>query len=389
MKKINFLVMLLLVATVSAQAQVTIGGVKIPESFSILELISGSSGDDDRGGMRLPQLTMEDRKYISDHYGSEEEMQGVQIFNIDTQCVETWNGSEWIQECLNDTPAPPYALGEVAHRANTNAATPLTKLKFATYNLGAEQLSIKDQLLHDCPTSEITAGNSSERQAGYAKVYGSLYQWGRKSDGHQSVSSSLSSTPYSDPFNTGSNFITTTNWTSVSNNDLWLVNSGNNPCLSFGSGWHVPSRDEWAGIGNGIGSSLSGMSVTNKIFYGVNKWVWVDGTQTLDQLGVDSENNDVPKTKGYLIYPPAWTYNFTDNGYDDDDYLTTPTLFLPAGGYRYYGNGAVTSISGTCGFWSSTPNGDAAYYIASTSTNVLSQTSFARTDGFPLRCLSE
>jgi formylglycine-generating enzyme required for sulfatase activity len=106
MKKINFLVMLLFLATVSAKAQVTIGGVKIPETFSILELIS-SNDDDDRGGMRLPQLTIEQREFLSNEYGSLEEMQGVQIFNTETQCVETWNGSEWIQECLNDTPTIP------------------------------------------------------------------------------------------------------------------------------------------------------------------------------------------------------------------------------------------------------------------------------------------
>jgi hypothetical protein len=40
---------------------------------------------------------------------------GLQIFNIDTECVETWNGVTWIQACYNNTPTvPPVPSSAVA-----------------------------------------------------------------------------------------------------------------------------------------------------------------------------------------------------------------------------------------------------------------------------------
>ncbi|MDR1372681.1 MAG: formylglycine-generating enzyme family protein, partial [Dysgonamonadaceae bacterium] len=40
---------------------------------------------------------------------------GLQIFNTDTECVETWNGVEWIQTCYNNTPTiPPVPLAAVS-----------------------------------------------------------------------------------------------------------------------------------------------------------------------------------------------------------------------------------------------------------------------------------
>jgi formylglycine-generating enzyme required for sulfatase activity len=111
MKKINFLVMLLLVATVSAQAQVTIGDTKIPSPFSILELISGRN-DNGYGGLRLPQLTMRERKNLSDEHGLEPAMMGLQIFNKNSKCIETWNGIGWIQSCAGE---PPLVINPPTH----------------------------------------------------------------------------------------------------------------------------------------------------------------------------------------------------------------------------------------------------------------------------------
>ncbi|MDR1745788.1 MAG: formylglycine-generating enzyme family protein [Tannerella sp.] len=75
------------------RAQVTIGDLKNPESFSILELISGGNR-----GLRLPQLTTAQRDAL-DFTGHEAEAQGLQIFNTTTKCVETWNGADWILAC--------------------------------------------------------------------------------------------------------------------------------------------------------------------------------------------------------------------------------------------------------------------------------------------------
>ncbi|MCL2596435.1 MAG: fibrobacter succinogenes major paralogous domain-containing protein [Paludibacter sp.] len=76
-------------------AQVTVGSDKTPESFSVLELVSNQ-----HNGMRLPQIpTTNARNAISTAHGTEPAMMGLTIFNMETQCVETWNGSVWISAC--------------------------------------------------------------------------------------------------------------------------------------------------------------------------------------------------------------------------------------------------------------------------------------------------
>jgi formylglycine-generating enzyme required for sulfatase activity len=98
MKKNLILVTLLFMATVSVQAQVTIGGKKNPEPFSILELISGSAGSNGNRGLRLPRLTTTERDKLN-FAGHTIEAIGLQIFNRCTRCVETWNSTKWIQSC--------------------------------------------------------------------------------------------------------------------------------------------------------------------------------------------------------------------------------------------------------------------------------------------------
>jgi len=75
-------------------SQVTVGSNKMPETFSVLELISNSMN-----GLRLPQMTTTQRNTISNTYGSDEKMMGLTIFNLDTHCVEIWNGVQWIGLC--------------------------------------------------------------------------------------------------------------------------------------------------------------------------------------------------------------------------------------------------------------------------------------------------
>ncbi|MDR1373145.1 MAG: SUMF1/EgtB/PvdO family nonheme iron enzyme [Dysgonamonadaceae bacterium] len=107
MKKI-FLTMtaFFMLSAAGAQAQVTIGSLDDPQPFSVLELISN------RGGLRLPQLDSDQRDALnlgSLSPASQQAALGLEIFNTDTQCVETWNGVEWIQTCYNNTPTPPPA----------------------------------------------------------------------------------------------------------------------------------------------------------------------------------------------------------------------------------------------------------------------------------------
>jgi len=98
MKKSNLCVFtiatvaLLFINSALINAQVAIGSIKEPEKFSLLELISGEDK-----GLRLPQMTTEQREAMSDvAFKLSPLSQGLQIFNMDTKFVETWNGSKWI-----------------------------------------------------------------------------------------------------------------------------------------------------------------------------------------------------------------------------------------------------------------------------------------------------
>jgi uncharacterized protein (TIGR02145 family) len=77
-----------------------------------------------------------------------------------------------------------------------------------------------------------------------ANAYGDLYQWGRRSDGHQCRNSATTTTLSSTDQPANGSFIITTNddWRSPSNNNLWQgVNGVNNPCPS---GYRLPTEAE-------------------------------------------------------------------------------------------------------------------------------------------------
>jgi len=104
MNKKFFLTGILALAMSSAalNAQVTIGAQKASQTFSVLELISNS-----RRGMRLPQLNTDQRTALEQSADFQNEItglaRGLTIFNTDNNCVETWNGSQWISLCAEGT----------------------------------------------------------------------------------------------------------------------------------------------------------------------------------------------------------------------------------------------------------------------------------------------
>jgi len=106
-KNILIFVLALTMSAFGAKAQVTIGDLKDPESFSILELISNGNR-----GLRLPQLSATEK---ANAFGIENDVlknagkvaEGLTIFNTTTRCVETWNGTAWIQSCPPGGPAVP------------------------------------------------------------------------------------------------------------------------------------------------------------------------------------------------------------------------------------------------------------------------------------------
>ena len=83
LKKQYLLAALLLLSGVCLQAQVTIGADSIPQSFSVLEIISNGKG------MRLPQMDSIQRNDLRSTSGFIAEEQGkargLMIFNTDTK----------------------------------------------------------------------------------------------------------------------------------------------------------------------------------------------------------------------------------------------------------------------------------------------------------------
>ncbi|MDR1371651.1 MAG: formylglycine-generating enzyme family protein [Dysgonamonadaceae bacterium] len=122
MKRI-FLTMtaLFMLSAIGASAQVNIGSLEKPQDFSLLEL----EGNGTRG-LRLPQLDSDQRDALVSLFASHEtEALGLQIFNIFTRCVETWNGAEWIQSCSPSGPAlPPLIITPPAHYNNACISDP-------------------------------------------------------------------------------------------------------------------------------------------------------------------------------------------------------------------------------------------------------------------------
>ena len=102
---------LLLSTCAFMSAQVTVGSDKTSEIFSVLELVSNH-----HNGMRLPQMTTEQRDIMADaDFKANPLSQGLQIFNMETRCVETWSGFAWITAC-----APPDCSSTVFPALNAS-----------------------------------------------------------------------------------------------------------------------------------------------------------------------------------------------------------------------------------------------------------------------------
>ncbi|MFN5181933.1 MAG: gliding motility-associated C-terminal domain-containing protein, partial [Bacteroidota bacterium] len=119
-------------------------------------------------------------------------------------------------------------------------------------------------------------------------AYGDLYQWGRRSDGHQCRNSSTTNTLSSSDQPANSDFILSPNapndWRSPQNSNLWQGANGiNNPCPS---GYRIPTESEfdlerlsWSNQNN-IGAYSSNLKLVssgsrehnNGIIFNVNTW---------------------------------------------------------------------------------------------------------------------
>ena len=95
----------MLLGTAKMGAQVSIGADKAPHSSSVLELVAQyKSGT--VGGLRLPQMTTDQRNGLGD-LTSISEAFGLMIYNTDINCVEFWNSVKWVSFCEGEIPPIP------------------------------------------------------------------------------------------------------------------------------------------------------------------------------------------------------------------------------------------------------------------------------------------
>jgi uncharacterized protein (TIGR02145 family) len=235
---------------------------------------------------------------------------GLTIYNTTKHSLQWWNGGLWVDDC--DGPFFSYAVGSVfcASGATTvlGVTNPSTGKIWMDRNLGASQVA-----------TSSTDANS----------YGDLYQWGRRSDGHQCRNSATTTTLSSSDQPGHGDFITISSappdWRSPQNTNLWQgVNGVNNPCPS---GYRLPTEAE---------------------------------------LNAERASWGSQNAAGAFASP----------------------LRLPMAGNRNVNNGSLFNVGTSGRYWSSTVSGTNARFLlfSSVEANMYSN---SRAGGFSVRCLKD
>lgn len=214
-------------------------------------------------------------------------------------------------------------------------------LNFMCHNLGA------DESLD--PFTYVSNGNTVSND-----VKGTLYQWGRKEDGHQLRNSSTTSTLAFSNTPNHNKFITTTSspfdWRSGGGaHTRWgdgttSVNpakASNDPCPP---GWKIPSKAQWQSIYKTSGSGTPSQATANN-------WTW------------------------------------TTSGFKVGD-----ALFLPAAGHRSGDFNVISSVGAYGYYWSSTSSGVTSSWsnnLTISENSVEQDHSSARASGLSVRCVEE
>jgi uncharacterized protein (TIGR02145 family) len=236
---------------------------------------------------------------------------GLTMYNTTASCFQSWNGTLWVDDgCGSTFSGPEYTAGSVFCASGATIVVEIinssTGKIWMDRNLGASQVA-----------TSSTDANS----------YGDLYQWGRKSDGHQCRNSATTATQSSgdQPGHGDFIYVFTGDWRSPENRNLWQgVNGVNNPCPSL---YRLPTNAE-----------------------------------------LDAERS-------------SWSTNNSAGAF-------ASPLKLPMAGSRHYSNGAVYEVGSNGYYWSSTVDSYMSRYLAFNSSNAVMASNF-RGFGWSVRCLKD
>ncbi|MDR0768880.1 MAG: fibrobacter succinogenes major paralogous domain-containing protein [Dysgonamonadaceae bacterium] len=242
--------------------------------------------------------------------------------------------------------------------------------KFLCYNLGADNIPIAAQLAYP---HNRHGGGAVGNDASDKTVYGDLYQWHRRKDGHEWPTSETATGPYKQEnsvwqqvpegnslygkFITGGD-----SWYSPEESLPWQDRYGSHdPCsdqVDYDTYWRIPSQADWADIYDSGDAGGVPQSAT------ANKWEWRYFETVLEPFG---------KSGGYLVKPDG----------------VTTTLFLPGGGTRPP-DGDHFSFMGEQGYyWSYTAYGKYARYFEINYNNITASSFHPRSYGMSIRCIGE
>jgi hypothetical protein len=256
------------------------------------------------------------------------------------------------------------------------------------------------------------------------RVYGGLFQWGRKDVLHalRDANSGLASayfrnTQYSNTYNpaTDTMFVYGNfDWFHSSNiNSFWdgkelaeqiSISKGlSDPCPT---GYRVPIQHEWALILNEGGSSKN---ITNDYFNsgGSNTdrhgTTWYVPFSNTNVVWVRVSNKHPSTTfqsgmmNGYALYSffdlGILANNDLNEKFDPDVDLTTindnPLMFLPAAGYRNRNTSEVGNVDTYGYYWCTTNKSDNSYDMYFNQSEMNIQKDTYRTFGMSVRCIKE
>ena len=263
-------------------AQVTIGADVPPKPYAVLELVAQYETGI-FGGLRLPQLTTEQRDALTGL--TESAAKGLTIYNTTTDCIDFWNGTEWKSICDGST---------------GGGTTPGTQGKCGAYIAPGEW---KEFLCYN-----LGANYGADPFSPSSDLNGDYYQWG-------------SSTPAATRdyiIGTWSSTAPTTFWGDGTDLPNSTIKSIYDPCPA---GYRVPTYAEWQGVINN--NTITWIDAGNNSGYMVGNFLFLPTTGYRDASNGALHGRG---TSGYYwssrMYNATFTYNagFINSGHAYMDY---------------------------------------------------------------------